>query len=78
VPFGAQSEKNGPFLGVGFGNQRAKCCPPKILAPLADSKFDVDYDFAIKMTQFNQMTELWIFMLCPNGFEPPKSVSYLN
>ena len=30
------------------------------------------------MTQFNQMTELWIFMLCLNGFEPPKSVSYLK
>ena len=30
------------------------------------------------MTQFNQMAELWIFMLYPNGFEPPKSVSYLN
>ncbi len=24
------------------------------------------------------MTELWIFMPCPNRFEPPKSVSYLK
>ena len=30
------------------------------------------------MTQFNQMTDLWIFVPCPNRVEPPKSVSYLN
>ena len=29
-------------------------------------------------TQFNQMTELWIFMLCANGFESQKELSYLN
>ena len=27
--------------------------------------------------QFNQMTVLWIFVLCPNGFEPQKELSYL-
>ena len=30
------------------------------------------------MTQFNQMTELWIFVPCPNRVEPPKSWPYLN
>ena len=29
------------------------------------------------MAQFNQMTELWIFVACPNRFEPLKSPSYL-
>ena len=30
------------------------------------------------MTQFNQMTVLWIFEPCPNRVEPQKSVSYLT
>ena len=30
------------------------------------------------MTQFDQMTELWIFVACPNRVEPPKQVSYLK
>ena len=30
------------------------------------------------MTQFNQMTELLIFVTCLNRVEPPKSVWYLN
>ena len=30
------------------------------------------------MTQFNQMTELWIFVSCPDRVEPPKSGPYLN
>ena len=30
------------------------------------------------MTQFNQMTELWIFVASPNDSEPPKSPSYLK
>ena len=45
--FEAQSEKNGPFLGCGFGNKGAKSPPPP-KAALVDSRFDVDYDFAIK------------------------------
>ena len=34
------------------------------------------YDVAV--TQFNQMTELWIFVSCPNRVEPPKPASYLK
>ena len=30
------------------------------------------------MTQFNQMTELWIFVLYPNRVDPQKSALYLN
>ena len=30
------------------------------------------------MTQFNQMTELWIFVARPNRFQPQKYGPYLN
>ena len=40
--------KIGPKLGNGDKKRGQKICPPKILLPLLDSKFNVDYDFAIK------------------------------
>ena len=30
------------------------------------------------MTQFHDLTEIWVFATCPNRNEPPESVSYLN
>ena len=40
--------KIGPFVGSRFGNRGAKYFPSKFLAPLEDSKFNIDYDFSIK------------------------------
>ena len=42
------NQKNGQFLLSKFENYGAKNCPLKILAPLVDSEFDLDSDFAIK------------------------------
>ena len=41
------NKKIGPILEGGFENKGANISPKK-LAPLVDSEFDVDFDFAIK------------------------------
>ena len=40
--------------------------------PFVDSKFNVDYDLLSNMTQFNDLTESWIFATCQTCIEPPK------
>ena len=54
--------KIGLFLGDGFGNYVAKSCLPKNLAPLADSEFDVDYDFAVKHDSIQ--SDDWVMDFC--------------
>ena len=43
-----KNQKTVCFQGTDLKFRRQKLAPQKILAPFLDSKFDVDYDFAIK------------------------------
>ena len=40
--------KIGPKLGNGDKKGGKKICPPNFVSPFSDSKFNLDYDFAIK------------------------------
>ena len=57
----------GLFLGGGFGNSGAKYCPPIFLAPLVDSKFNVDYDFAIKHDPIESDDRVMDFCVMPKS-----------
>ena len=50
-PFGANS-KNNQFLGAWNWKLGGKNFPQNDLAPLLDSEFNLDYDFAVKQDPF--------------------------
>ena len=51
-------------IGGWIANKRPKNCPPIFLASFADSKFDADYDFAVKHDPIQ--SDDWVMESCLN------------
>ena len=64
--------KNGQYLGGRMGFRGEIFAPPKKSAPFLESKFYVDYDFAIKHDSIQSDDWVMNFVPCQNRVEPQK------